>query len=125
MNFTQLALGEFYLGKYHEYDMDKEELLPPREFRYKTYDDTQFRENEQQRQSGGKTSTYSVSIQTTADFPFKRGDKIELMNKVINGKTLVLSISTVEYVENTPLAMTNIFYTQANRHPKRLHLNKA
>ncbi len=124
MNFTQLALGEFYLGKYHEYDFDNEELKAPREFRYKTYDDTQFRENQQQRQQGGMTSTYSVSIQTTADFPFKRGDKIELVNKVINGKPLVLSISTVEYVENTPLAMTNIFYTKGNRHPKRLHLNK-
>lgn len=123
MSLTQLANGEFLLGKWHERAWDnekeKEYFKEFRYFRYKTYDDTQERENEQQRQMGGRTTLNSLSIHTSSSFDFKRGDKIELVDEGI-----ILNISTVEKVKNTPYAMSNMFAPKLKRYPKRLHLNK-
>lgn len=124
MNPSQLANSEFYLAKWYERDWDNSKFNDGKEFRYKTYDDTQYREGGTQRQAGGSSTKHSLSIQTSCGFQFKRGDKIELVDEEVNDKFVKLTISEVERVKNTPYALNNLINSRSKVYPQRLHLNK-
>lgn len=120
MNLQQMANGEFLHAYYIEYDEDKKEYKPRKRFRYKTYDDTQYRESRYSPQAGHDTTKSTVSIETSAPYDFKTYDKVYLVNNDVT-----LTITAVEERQNTPFAMTNLVLPGMRKtSPKRLHLNK-
>lgn len=120
MNFQQMANGEFLHAYYMAWDREENSYKPRRRFRYKTYDDTQYRESRYSPQAGHDTYKSSVSIVTTAPFNFKENDKVHLIKNDVT-----LSITAVDDLQNTPFSMTNMMFPGMKKNsPKRLHLNK-
>ncbi len=119
-NQNQVSIGTFYTAEYYEYDEATEDYANGIQFKYKTYDDVQYRETRTQPQSGALGSRFSVSIKTYANLPFKVKDKVILLND-----DRYYEVTGVGELQNVGVSLANsMFPLRKGNKPKLIHLNK-
>lgn len=118
-NTRQVIVGETQHAEWYQYDDKTKSYKPYVRFKYKTYDDTQYRESRSQFQAGNLTSKFSLSIKTSAPIDFKVKDKIKLL---YDGRTY--EITGVQELQNYNLLLSEIMPSAKGQHTKLIHLNK-
>jgi hypothetical protein len=118
-NTRQILNAETLHAEYYEYDDVNKSYHPSISFRYKTYDDTQYRESRTQFQPGNLTSKFSLSIKSSAPLNFKVKDKIKLL---YDGRTY--EVTGVQQLQNVNPLMSLILPSAKGQFPKLIHLNK-
>ena len=118
-NTRQILNAETQYAQYYKYNHDTRQFASPVRFRYKTYDDTQYRENRNQIQPGNLTSKFSVSIKTSAPIDFKVKDKVVLD---YDGRTY--EVTALQQLQNHNVLQSLIMPSAKGQHTQILHLNK-
>ena len=118
-NTRQILNAETQYANYYKYNHETKQYDPPIRFRYKTFDDTQYRESRNQMQTGNLTSKFSVSIKTSAPLNFKVKDKVLLDYDNRN-----YEVTGVQELQNHNVLQSMISPSAKGQHTKILHLNK-
>jgi len=118
-NTRQILNAETQHAEWYQYDDKTKSYFPKVKFRYKTYDDTQYRESRQQFQPGNLTSKFSLSIKTSAPIDFAVKDKVVLL---YDGRTY--EITGVQELQNMNVLVSQLMPSAKGQHVKLLHLNK-
>ena len=118
-NTRQILNAETQYAQLYSYNNETRQFGSPIRFRYKTYDDTQYRENRNNVQAGNLSSKFSVSVKTSAPLDFKVKDKVVLD---YDGKTY--EVTAVQQLQNHNVLQSLIMPSAKGQHTQILHLNK-
>jgi hypothetical protein len=118
-NTRQILNAETLHGEYYKYDDVTKSYGVGIKFRYKTYDDTQYRESRTQFQPGNLTSKFSLSIKTSAPIDFKVKDKVKLL---YDNRTY--EVTGVQQLQNINPMLSLIMPNAKGQFPQLVHLNK-
>lgn len=118
-NTRQVLVGETQHAEWYQYNDKTKSYEVGVHFKYKTFDDTQYRESRSQFQTGNLTSKFSLSIKSSAPIDFKVKDKVKLL---YDGRTY--EITGVQQLQNSNVLLSEIMPSAKGQHPKLIHLNK-
>jgi hypothetical protein len=118
-NPRQVLNAETLHAEYYQYDEVEKTYGDAVHFRYKTYDDTQYKESRTQFQPGNLTSKFSLSIKTSSPLEFKVKDKVKLL---YDNRTY--EITGVQQLQSINVLPSLIMPTAKGQFPKLIHLNK-
>lgn len=120
MNLKQLMHGEYLTARLYKYNHETNEYFTPISFKYKTYDDTQYREARTHPQAGNLSSKFSLSIKTTANIDVEVKDKITL-----DTHDKKMEVTGVQKLYDAPTSILNLLLPKTKGNvPTIIHLNK-
>ena len=118
-NTRQILNAETQYAEYYKYNHDTRQFGSPIRFRYKTYDDTQYRQARTQMQPGNVMGKFSVSIKSSAPIDFGVNDKVKLD---YDGREY--TVTAVQELQNHNVLQSLIMPSAKGQHTKLIHLNK-
>ena len=118
-NTRQVLNQETQYATVKQYNHQTKTYGEPIRFKYKTFDDTQYREARNQAQTGNITSKYSLSIKTSAPIEINVKDKITLD---YDGRTY--EVTSAQELQDRNVLVSLIMPNAKGQHTQIVHLNK-